>query len=99
MPIGGANSGRFFLVVELLPIGYDNAMERPQIFYELKEFFGSHQVSAKRLAQESGVGAINISRVLSGARKDMSSAKADALRAAMQRLDANETPGSVCHEN
>ena len=65
-------------------------MERPQIFYELKEFFDSHQVSAKQLAQESGVGAINISRVLSGARKDMSSAKADALRAAMQRLDAIE---------
>lgn len=55
-------------------------------------FLMEHKISARRLALEAGVTPVTVTRVLSRERKDMVSAKADALRDAMSRIAAPNTP-------
>lgn len=57
-----------------------------RIVSELRSFLMEHKISARRLALEAGVTPVTVTRVLSRERKDMVSAKADALRDAMSRL-------------
>ena len=54
---------------------------------QIRIFLEESGTSAAALAKVSGVCAVHISRVKNGRRKDMGSARADALRAAMRRLD------------
>lgn len=64
---------------------------KPQIYFEVREFLELHKMSAARLARQAGILPVTLTRVLSGERKDMVSASADALRAAMTRLTAIPT--------
>ncbi len=64
---------------------------KPQIYFEVREFLELHKMSAARLARQAGILPVTLTRVLSGERKDMVSASADALRAAMTRLTATPT--------
>lgn len=63
-----------------------------RIVSELRFFLMEHKISARRLALEAGVTPVTVTRVLSRERKDMVSAKADALRDAMSRIAAPNTP-------
>lgn len=65
-----------------------------RIVSELRFFLMEHKISARRLALEAGVTPVTVTRVLSRERKDMVSAKADALRAAMARLSPTATPST-----
>ena len=73
-------------------------MKQTRIVSELIIFFESGNHSAARLSRESGVNTATISRLRTGAQRDVSSEFADALRAAMRRLTATPTsppaPGS-----
>lgn len=64
---------------------------KPQIYFEVREFLELHKMPAARLARQAGILPVTLTRVLSGERKDMVSASADALRAAMTRLTATPT--------
>lgn len=64
---------------------------KPQIYFEVREFLELRKMSAARLARQAGILPVTLTRVLSGERKDMVSASADALRAAMTRLTATPT--------
>lgn len=64
---------------------------KPQIYFEVREFLELHKMPAARLARQAGILPVTLTRVLSGERKDMVSASADALRAAMTRLTAIPT--------
>jgi len=63
-----------------------------RICSDMKHFLAATGISARRLAIEAGVNPVDITRVVSGARKDMTSAKADAIRAAMARLSQPDAP-------
>ena len=64
---------------------------KPQIYFEVREFLELHKMPAARLARQAGILPVTLTRVLSGERKDMVSASADALRLAMRRLTATPT--------
>ncbi len=64
-------------------------MNRPPIVKEVVAFLRAHNMPAVRLANAAGVTPVTLCRVLSGARNDIASMKADALREAMKRLSAN----------
>lgn len=55
---------------------------------QINEFLAMAQVPASKLAKESGVQDVFISRLRSGAQKDTLSRRVDAIRDAMQRIDA-----------
>ena len=59
-----------------------------KISKELKTFLAEAGVSAAHLAQQSGVHEVDICRLRLGRVRDTSSTKADALRAAMRKIDA-----------
>lgn len=62
---------------------------------ELILFLGKHKdISARRLARESGVTPASILHITSGRRFDMQSANADKVRAAMQRLSSTPSLSS-----
>ena len=63
-----------------------------RIVSELRFFLMEHKISARGLAVGACVTPVRVTRVLSGERKDMVSAKADALRDAMSRIAAPNTP-------
>lgn len=65
-------------------------METP-IATELKRFLAETNFSQSDLSRASGVNVVYISRLKTGAQKDIFSAYADALRAAMTRLTATPT--------
>ena len=65
-------------------------MNRPPIVNEVVRFLKAHNMAAARLAHEAGLVPVTLTRVLKGTRVDISSAKADALREAMRRLEAME---------
>ena len=60
-----------------------------KIRVELVEFLEKTGMTQAKLADLSGVNAVFISRLISGKQKDIASAKADALRDAMQRLSGS----------
>ena len=66
-------------------------MKQARIVSELISFLESGDYSAACLSRESGVSTTIISRLRTGAQKDVSSNFADALRAAMFRLTAIPT--------
>lgn len=78
---------------------YDTPM-KPQIYFEVREFLELHKMPAARLARQAGILPVTLTRVLSGERKDMVSASADALRDAMRSLTATPTtpPAGVSGE-
>lgn len=63
-------------------------MKQARIVSELASFFEGGNYSAARLSRESGVSTTIISRLRTGAQRDLSSRLADALRVAMRRLAA-----------
>lgn len=58
------------------------------ILEEIQTFLSGHKMSARRLALESNVNPSTITTLLAGTRKDMASSSADAIRAAMRRIEA-----------
>lgn len=58
------------------------------IVIEVEEFLAHHPISARGLAREAQIPASTVLHIISGGRKDMHSANADKLRAAMRRLRA-----------
>lgn len=67
---------------------------KTKIFLEMTEFLKRNQIPVKRLAEEAGVAAPILTRVLTGERDDMYSRNADKVRDAMLRLSAPTTrPG------
>ena len=75
------------MIEKIFAIWY-GAVMKPKIFYEVSEFLQRHGLPVVRLTMEAGLSPSTLSRVLQGKRKDMVSASADALRDAMQRLEA-----------
>lgn len=64
-------------------------MNTSPIAQELVAFLSLTGISAQRLSEESGVHAADISRLKNGRFKDIRSAKADALREAMNKISAD----------
>ena len=65
---------------------------KTKIFLEMTEFLKRNPIPVKRLAEEAGVAAPILTRVLTGERDDMYSRNADRVRDAMLRLSAPTTP-------
>lgn len=59
---------------------------KTSIALEASKFLALSGLSARKLALEAGINPVILTRVLSGARRDMRSENADRLRAAMKRL-------------
>ena len=65
---------------------------KTKIFYEMTEFLQRTSIPVRKLAEEAGVAAPILTRVLTGERDDMYSRNADRVRDAMLRLSAPTTP-------
>lgn len=65
------------------------------IAHEAGEFLKATGLSARKLALTAGINPVTLTRVLSGARKDMSSSNADAIRSAMARLTTTPPTSSA----
>lgn len=67
---------------------------KPKIISEARHFLETTGMSARKLALEAGIEPNTLTRVLAGARLDMTSLKADKVRDAMRRL-AQESPNAT----
>ena len=72
-------------------------MKRASIVTEVKVFFDRNDCSAAELSRASGVSPVIISCLRTGARKDVRSATADALRNAMGRIANKSAESEDCH--
>lgn len=70
---------------------------KPLIYHEIKDFLSKTGMPASRLARAAGISPVTITRLMSGERKDMVSASADALRDAMRRLTIPITLPTIGH--
>lgn len=65
---------------------------KTKIFYEMTEFLQRTSLPVRKLAEEAGVAAPILTRVLTGERDDMYSRNADRVRDAMLRLSSSTPP-------
>lgn len=85
LEVFSATYKRFLYIENTKTFWYDYFM-KPRIYYEIKEFLAKTGMPASTLARAAGIVPVTITRLMSGERKDMVSASADALRDAMRRL-------------
>ena len=70
------------------PLHLCNVKPMKKIAEEVQDFLDKAGVPAAELSRESGVHEVYISRLRTGKTRDIFSSRADALRAAMKRINA-----------